>query len=195
MKSRKAVFLDRDGTINIDVNGYVNNPHDFELYPFAAEAISIINKLNFFVFVVTNQSGIARGYYSFEDLDEIHMKMKESLKDKDAEIDEIFFSPYHIKGKIEPYNMFHEDRKPNIGMFKKAQKKYRFDIKNSYMIGDKYTDIAFGKRAGLITILVFTGFGEKEFLNDRKSWEYQPDFVVKDLLVAANLISKLESQK
>ena len=80
-------------------------------------------------------------------------------------------------------------------MFKKAHEKYKFDIKNSYMIGDKYTDIAFGKKAGLITILVFTGFGKKEFLNDRNNWEYQPDFVVKDLLIAANLISKLESQK
>ena len=60
---RKAIFLDRDGTINIDINGYVNNPHDFELYPFAAEAISILNNMDFLVFIVTNQSGIARGYY------------------------------------------------------------------------------------------------------------------------------------
>ncbi len=192
---RKAIFLDRDGTINIDINGYVNNPHDFELYPFAAEAISIMNNMDFLVFVVTNQSGIARGYYSLKGLNEIHEKMNILLREKNAKVDEIFFSPYHIKGKIEPYNISHEDRKPHVGMFKKAHEKYKFNIKKSYMIGDKYTDIAFGKRAGLITILVFTGFGKKEFLNDRKSWEYQPDFVVKDMLVAANLISKLEGQK
>ena len=192
---KKAIFLDRDGTINIDINGYVNSPHDFELYPFAAEAISIMNNMDFLVFIVTNQSGIARGYYSLKDLNEIHEKMNFLLKEKKAIIDEIFFSPYHIKGKIEPYDISHEDRKPHIGMFKKANEKYKFDIKNSYMIGDKYTDIAFGKKAGLITILVFTGFGKKEFLNDRNNWEYQPDFVVKDLLIAANLISKQESQK
>ena len=192
---RKAIFLDRDGTINIDSNGYVNKPHDFELYPFAAEAISILNNMDFLVFIVTNQSGIARGYYSLKDLNKIHEKMIFLLREKNAKIDEIFFSPYHLKGKIEPYNISHEDRKPQIGMFKKAHKKYKFDIKNSYMIGDKYTDIAFGKKAGLITILVFTGFGKKEFLDDRKIWEFQPDFVEKDLIVAANLISKLESQK
>ncbi|NQV17369.1 MAG: HAD family hydrolase [Armatimonadetes bacterium] len=192
---KKAIFLDRDGTINIDINGYVKNPKDFELYPFAAEAISIMNNMDFLVFIVTNQSGIARGYYSLKDLNEIHEKMNFLLKEKNATVDEIFFSPYHIKGKIEPYNISHEDRKPQIGMFKKAHEKYNFTIKNSYMIGDKYTDIAFGKKAGLITILVFTGLGKKEFLNDRKSWEYQPDFVMKDLIVAANLISKLESQK
>jgi len=192
---KKAIFLDRDGTINIDINGYVNSPHDFELYPFAAEAISIMNNMDFLVFIVTNQSGIARGYYSLKDLNEIHEKMNILLREKNAKVDEIFFSPYHIKGKIEPYNISHKDRKPHIGMFKKAYEKYKFDIKKSYMIGDKYTDIAFGKKAGLITILVFTGFGKKEFLNDRNNWEYQPDFVVKDLLIAANLISKQESQK
>ncbi len=187
----KAVFLDRDGTINIDQNGYINNPDDFELFPFAAEAIFILNKLNYLIFVVSNQSGITRGYFTIEELEVIHQKMDKQLLKSRAKIDEIYFSPYHIEGKVEPYNIHHEDRKPGLGMFKKALKKYHFEIKKSFMIGDRYSDIVFGKKAGLSTILLLTGFGKDIFYNDRKKWEYQPDFVVKDLLVAVKLIEKL----
>ncbi len=186
-----AIFLDRDGTINMDKGGYINHPDDFELFPFAGEAISILNKPGYLVFVVSNQSGITRGYYTAEDLEKIHQKMEKQLQRCGAKIDEIFFSPYHIEGKIEPYNIHHEDRKPGLGMFKKALKKYRFDVKRSFMIGDRYSDIVFGKKAGLTTILLLTGFGKDIFYNDRKKWEYQPDYVVKDLLVAAKLIEKL----
>lgn len=189
--SIKAVFLDRDGTINIDQNGYINNPDDFELFPFAAEAISILNKLDYLVFVVSNQSGITRGYFTIEELEAIHQKMNNCLERSGAKIDEIYFSPYHIEGKVEPYNIHHEDRKPGLGMFKKALKKYHFEIKKSFMVGDRYSDIVFGKKAGLTTILLLTGFGKDIFYHDRKKWEYQPDFVVKNLLVAAKLIEKL----
>ena len=109
-KTIRAVFLDRDGTINIDQEGYINNPDDFELFPFAGEAISILNKLNYLVFVVTNQSGITRGYYSIEELETIHQKMDKQLLKSGAKIDEVYFSPYHIEGKVEPYNIHHEDR-------------------------------------------------------------------------------------
>jgi D,D-heptose 1,7-bisphosphate phosphatase len=186
----KAVFLDRDGTINIDKKGYVHDPDDFELYPFSAQAINIINKLDYLVFVVTNQSGIARAYYTLEDLKAIHLKMNKSLREAGARIDEIFFSPYHKEGSVEPFDIDHEDRKPGLGLFKKAFQKYHFEIKKSYMIGDKYTDIEFGKRAGLKTILLLTGDGENEFLNNRNNWIYKPDFIVKNLLAAAKLISK-----
>jgi len=189
-KPTKAVLLDRDGTINFD-SGYINKPENFELYPFTAEAISIWNKLGYLVIVVTNQSGITRGYYTFEDLDVIHRKMLTGLAAANAKIDDIFISPYHIKGTIPPYNIEHEDRKPGLGMFKKALKKYRFAINRSFMIGDRYADIAFGKKAGLKTILVLTGDGRKEFLENRRNWEYKPDFIVENLLVAAKFIKEM----
>ncbi len=188
----KAVFLDRDGTINPDKNGYINHPDDFELYPFAAEAISLLNKSGYLVFIVTNQSGIAREYYTFKDLEIIHKKMQDSLTEEGAKIDDIYISPYHIEGKLEPYNIDHEDRKPGLGMFRKALKKHNFHIKSSFMIGDRYADIAFGKKAGLTTFLVLTGDGKKEFYKNRDSWEYKPDFIVKNLMSAVKLINRLK---
>ncbi|MCF7792819.1 MAG: HAD family hydrolase [Candidatus Cloacimonetes bacterium] len=192
---KKAVFLDRDGTINSDENGYINKPEDFELYEFTAEAIRKLNEMDFLVFVITNQSGIARGFYTENEMNKIHQKMLKELQKHNAEITEIFHSPYHKDGKIAPFTIDHEDRKPGLGMFKKACEKYNFSIKESYMIGDKYADIEFGKKAGLTTILVRTGYGEKEFLENRKNWKYKPDFIAEHLLHAVLLIEKLEKKK
>jgi D-glycero-D-manno-heptose 1,7-bisphosphate phosphatase len=186
----KAIFLDRDGTINPD-GGYINHPDDFKLYPFTAKAIKKFNDMGYLVIVVTNQSGIARGYMTKEDLKKIHDKMIALLSKDGAAIDEIFYSPYHPEGTIEPYNVKSDERKPGLGMFYKALKKYKFSTKDSFMIGDKYSDIEFGKNAGLTTILVKTGDGEKEFLQNRHKWKVKPDFVVENLLSAANLIEKI----
>jgi D,D-heptose 1,7-bisphosphate phosphatase len=182
-----AVFLDRDGTVNHD-KGYISRPEDFNIYPYAGKAIKMLNDLRMLVFIVTNQSGVARGYYTLDDLDKIHSRMKEQLAEQGASIDGIYISPYFSEGTVDPYVVDHEDRKPNLGLFKKARREFSFSPKDSFMIGDRYSDIVFGKRAGLTTILVLTGDGEKEFLNNRKDWEYSPDYIVRDLLVAAKFI-------
>jgi D,D-heptose 1,7-bisphosphate phosphatase len=189
----KAIFLDRDGTVNKD-SGYISNPADFELYSFAAEAINRLHKLGYLVFVVTNQSGIARGFYTIEDLEAIHTKMNRLLAAENAYLDDIFSSPYHEEGHVKPFDKKHEDRKPGLGMFKKALSKYPISIKQSCMVGDRYTDIEFGKKAKLTTILVLTGDGEKEFYENFKNWEYKPDFVVENLLSAVDVIETLEKQ-
>ncbi|MCK4957382.1 MAG: HAD family hydrolase [Candidatus Cloacimonetes bacterium] len=186
----KAVFLDRDGTINQDFKGYISKPEDFHLYPFAAEAIKLLNEAGFLVFVITNQSGIARGYYTLEDLAKVHAKLNTELSKSGAKIDDIFVSPYHLEGSVEPYNVAHEDRKPNIGLFKQAKQKYNFKINESFMVGDKYSDIGFGKNSHLSTILVKTGEGAKEF-EERENWDFMPDFLVEDLLAAAKLILEI----
>lgn len=192
---QKAVFLDRDGTLNPDGKGYIHNPEEFELYPYAGEALKKLQDSGFLIFIVTNQSGIARGYYTLQDLEAIHLKMRELLQQQDVFLSEVFFSPYHKEGVVAPYNIDHEDRKPGLGLFHQARKKYAFDNKGSYMIGDKYTDIEFGKRAGLKTILVLSGNGFTEFRNDRSSWQYNPDYVVKDVLQASYLILSLEEKQ
>ena len=189
----KAVFLDRDGVINKD-SGYISHTDQFCLYPFAAESIKKLKSLGFLIFVVTNQSGIARGYYSLDDLEEIHQKMNDELKQAGTFVDEIFFSPYHQDGHIEPFNIFHENRKPGLGMFKEALKKYDFRINKSFMVGDRYTDIVFGKKAHLTTFLVQTGDGEKEFYKNRVNWKLKPDFIVKNLKSVVNVIEMLEIQ-
>ena len=190
---RRAIFLDRDGTINSDKDGYIKDSLDFRLYPFTRTALGKLKKSGFLLFLVTNQSGVARGYYDFNVLDKIHNKMQQKLAD--FAFDDIFISPYHKQGVVKPYNISHTDRKPGLGMLRKAQKKYTFSIKNSYMIGDKYSDIEFGKKAGLITILVLTGNGQTEFLQNRQVWKYQPDFITDNILVAAELIEKMEQNR
>jgi D,D-heptose 1,7-bisphosphate phosphatase len=188
----KAVFLDRDGVINNDKYGYVNNPDQFELFPWVPKAIEELNLLGFLVFVVTNQGGIARGYFTEQDLEKIHAKMLLQLKEKNAFINDIFYSPFYKEGTVEPYNIYSDCRKPGLGMFNKALKKYDFTIKESFMFGDRYSDIVFGKKAGLNTILVRSGLGEKEFLENRTNWEHKPDFIVDNLYSGVNLIKKLQ---
>lgn len=187
---RKAVFIDRDGTINSDEFGYIKKTREFILYPFTKKALEKIKELGFLVFIVTNQSGIARGYYTFRDLEKIHYKLLQEVgEDK---IDSIFISPYHQNGYVKPYNISHIDRKPQLGMFYEAMQKYDFNVKESYMIGDKYSDIEFGKKAELITILVLTGNGEEEFLENRENWQFKPDYIAENILVAAEIIENLE---
>lgn len=188
----KAVFLDRDGTINKDQQGYIKEPEKLILYEYAGRAIRILNEAGYKVIVVTNQSGIARGYYTKEQLQKVNDKMKKDLASEEARIDGIYFSPWHIEGIIEPYNIIHEDRKPDIGMYKKACRDFGINPKLSYMIGDKESDIGFAKNAGLTSILVKTGCGTREFMELRDQWQHYPDYMVEDLLSAAKLIMKLE---
>ena len=115
-KYAKAVFLDRDGTINSDEHGYINKPDDLHLYPFAAEAISKLNKMGYLVFVVTNQAGVAYGYFKIEDVEKINAKLVNDLAKGNAKVDEIFYSLCHRNGVVEPFNIYHKDRKPDIGM-------------------------------------------------------------------------------
>ncbi len=187
----KAVFMDRDGTINMDKHGYISTPEAFELYSFAGEAVSSINAMGFKAIIVTNQSGVARGYYTPEDLDAIHEKMHMNLKDSNAHIDAVYYCPYHKEGVVEPYNVSSSCRKPDIGMFKVACQEHDIDAAKSWMIGDKYSDIEFGHNAKLQTILVLTGNGKKEFFENRDTWKVKPDFIAPDLLTAVNLIKAL----
>ena len=187
----KAVFLDRDGTVNDDLNGYISDPKDFHLFPFAAEAIRALNGLGFKTIIVTNQSGIARGYYTEEHLELVHKFMTDELAKENAFIDLVLYSPYHEEGTVEPFNKEHISRKPNSGMFFDALKKFPIKARSSYMIGDKAADIEFGKNNGLTTILVKTGYGAETW-EDRDNLKVLPDFVVENLLSAANLIKVLD---
>jgi len=187
----KVVFLDRDGTINIDNHGYIKDPDDFLIYPNTAIAVKLLNQLKFKVVVVTNQSGISRGYFTFAEVNKIHDKMLAILAKESGFIDDILISPYHPKGVIKPYNIAHEDRKPSIGLLKKYYAKCNFNTSKSYIIGDKISDIELGNNFNLNTILVLTGEGKKTFLN-RNNLSLQPDFVVKDLWEAAKIIKILD---
>ena len=142
----RAVFIDRDGTINVNY-GYINNPNDFKMYPSVAKGIKLLKKNGFKIIIITNQSGISRGYFSEKSLEEIHEKMKKELSKEDAKVDAIYYCPHHPDEKC-------NCRKPKPGMLETAIKDFDIDIENSYIIGDRMLDVEAGRAVGCKTVLV-----------------------------------------
>ena len=136
---RPAAFLDRDGFINKE-KGYLYRIDDFEWIEGAKESIKYLNDNGYYVFVVTNQSGISKGYYSEEDVIYLHNYINNELKSINAHIDEFFYSPFHPDNTKDYLNLSHL-RKPDTGMLKLAATKWSIDKSNSFLIGDKLTDI------------------------------------------------------
>jgi len=190
---RRAVFLDRDGTISPDKFGYIKDPEIYHLYPETGKALRMFRDLGFLIFIVTNQSGIARAYLSEDDLARVHQKMQNLISQEGVKLDGIYYAPYHRDGIVEPFNVHHEDRKPGIGMFKQAMSDFSFDPSRSYMIGDRNTDIGFAHNAGLKSILLLTGNGAEEFRQLRTCPDLKrPDFICANILTAAELIQRFD---
>jgi D-glycero-D-manno-heptose 1,7-bisphosphate phosphatase len=157
---KHAVFLDRDGTINIEKD-YLYQAAEFEFIAGVPEAIRLLNQAGFFVVVVTNQSGVARGYYTEEDVEILHRHISCELERYDAHVDAWLYCPHHPSGRGS-YALPCDCRKPMPGMLKDAARRYNIDLQNSTMIGDKRADIEAGLAAGCRTILVRTGYGADE---------------------------------
>jgi histidinol-phosphate phosphatase family protein len=174
--SNRAVFLDRDGTINEDP-GYIGDPKNFELLPGAAKAIRMLNEAGLLVFIVSNQSGLARGYFKEEDLLKVNAHMFKLLDEEDAYIDGIYYCPHHPDDGC-------ECRKPELELVERAIKEHALDIKDSFVVGDKLTDIELGLKTGAKSVLVLTGYGREE----REKLETQPDHISENLLAAAEWI-------
>ncbi len=157
----KVVFLDRDGTINVEVD-YLHKKEDFKFEENADKAIKIINDLGYKVIVVTNQSGIARGYYTENDLKTLHVYLDEELNKIGAKVDAYYYCPHHPNAKLDEYKIDCECRKPEIGMFMEAAKDFSIDFSKSIIVGDKISDLEAGVRLGMKTVLVETGHGTEE---------------------------------
>jgi len=178
---RKAVFLDRDGTIARDVH-YCRRPEDFELLPTVPKAIRLLNENGFKVIVVTNQSGITRGYFTEETLTQIHEKMKDELAKYGARVDAIYYCPHHPDDGC-------ECRKPGTALFRKAAQEHNIDLRSSYVVGDMQMDIDAGKALGCKTVLVTTGpQGGNDVLNS-------PDYFASSLLDVTKWIMIDSQQK
>ena len=147
--ARPAAFLDRDGVINVDY-GYVGNPIDFTLVDGAAEAIALLNRSGYLVFVVTNQSGIGQGYYTEEDFHALTVHMKSLLAQQGATIDDIRYCPFHPEAKTSRYRAArHPWRKPAPGMILDLLQFWDCDINSSFLIGDSPRDIEAANSAGI----------------------------------------------
>lgn len=156
----KAVFIDRDGTINVEKE-YLYQIADFEFIPGVPEAIKMLNHAGFLVIVVSNQSGIARGYYTEDDVDNLHRHINRMLENSGAQVDAWLYCPHHPAGRGS-YALPCDCRKPSPGMLKEAALRYNIDLTCSVMIGDKKVDIDAGLSAGCSSILVRTGYGAEE---------------------------------
>tara|TARA_B110000027_G_scaffold101752_1_gene107608 strand:+ start:961 stop:1494 length:534 start_codon:yes stop_codon:yes gene_type:complete len=150
-KKTKVAFLDRDGVINsCKVNrGYICHIKDFKWIKGVKKTIKFLKLNNYKVIIVTNQSGVARGYFSIDDVYTLHKFLKIELKKFGTKVDEIFFCPFHKDGVVKKYKKKSNLRKPGIGMFLKANKIWNVDKKNSFMIGDQITDMQFAKKVGI----------------------------------------------
>lgn len=171
-QKQKAIFLDRDGTINKS-NGFITKPEQFELIPGVTEAVKKINKSGYLAIVITNQPVIARGDCTFEDLAEIHAKMETELGKKGAFIDGLYFCPHHtdkgFAGERPEYKCNCECRKPKPGLILKASSDYNIDLSQSYMVGDGKNDIEAGKLAGCKdSVLVSDSYTLLDFVNSLK---------------------------
>lgn len=187
MMKSKAVFLDRDGTINEEM-GYINHPSRFMIYDFVPEAIKILNQCGFLVLVVTNQSGVARGYFDEKLVQILHKQLTDQVRNGGGKIDRIYYCPHHPTEGIGAYRVDCACRKPRSGMIDMAIKEFDIDLKKSYMVGDRYKDIVFGKKLGLKTIMVLTGYGLGEYTYQRKQWTEYPDIISPNLLEASREI-------
>ncbi len=185
---KRAIFLDRDGTLSFE-RGYIDRPEKFEIYPFTPSALKLLKDLGFLLVVITNQSGVARGFFSLETLNKVHEKMERELEKYGIKLDGIYFCPHHpsttgICGC----------RKPNTGLVERACKELAIDPSASYVIGDKWSDIELGKRVGAKTILVLTGYGKMEIM-DGVLKRLKPDIVAENILHASKIIKDLEEKK
>jgi D-glycero-D-manno-heptose 1,7-bisphosphate phosphatase len=184
---RPAVFIDRDGTIN-EQRGYINHISRFILLPHAGKAIFLLNKHHYITVVTSNQSGVARGYFPIELVEETNQVLMRELAKEDAHVDGIYFCPHHPDGVLPKYSKQCGCRKPNIGLIEKARCELDIDMERSYVIGDRWLDIEFAHNANLPGILVLTGYGigDLEYVVPQKG--IKPIFVAEDLLGAVRWI-------
>ncbi|MDE6962716.1 MAG: HAD family hydrolase [Lachnospiraceae bacterium] len=169
-RKRPAVFLDRDGVLTKE-KSYVSSAEDLEIFSYTAECVRQIHEKGYYAIVITNQSGIARGLFAEKEL----VKMNDILIEE-TDVDAIYYCPHHPDGKIDKYRKVCSCRKPETGLLEAAARDFAIDMQRSWMVGDRAGDILTGKRAGIRTILLESGYGLA-----RLEEEVTPDYILNDL--------------
>ena len=185
----RAVFLDRDGTINREVD-LLREVGQLRLLPGAAEGIRALNRMGYRVIVVTNQSVVARGWVTEAKLQSIHRALEARLRRRGARLDAIFYCPHHPDADLPRYRVRCRCRKPGIGLIRRAGRELGVAMRGSFMVGDSTRDILAGRRARLDTILLGTGYAGKD-----GKYAVRPDHAASDLASAARLIGRLRKSR
>ena len=186
MKS-PAVFIDRDGTISEEV-GYINHPSRFRSFPYSGEAIKKLNDNKWLAILVTNQAGVARGYFSEDLVVSVHEKLEADLAQQHAKLDAIYYCAHHPTVGEPPYRLDCDCRKPRPGLITRATKDFDIDLTTSWMVGDRYSDVELARNAGLRSAFVLSGYGRGELEYQSSGWKLKPDLVCENLLQAVESI-------
>lgn len=184
---RLAVFIDRDGTLSEEV-GYINHPSRFRLFPYAANAIKLLNENGWLTIVTTNQAGVARGYFAEDMIATVHEAMTRDLARDGARIDAIYYCAHHPSVGEPPYRFDCDCRKPMPGLISRAARDFEIELSESWMVGDRYSDIQLARNAGVKSAFVLSGYGRGEWEHQRATWTEQPDLVGENLLAAVEAI-------
>ena len=181
----RAVFLDRDGTI-IEEVGYLDRPERVEFFPWTIDAVRVLNRAGLAVVLVSNQSGVARGFFSEAVVDEVHRRMAAMLNEGGAHIDAYYYCPHHPDGKVPAFTRKCECRKPGRALVDKAARELGIDPARSFVVGDRWLDIALGQAVGAQSVLVRTGYGASE--EDKQPADVKADAIVDNLIAASSWI-------
>jgi len=190
--TQRAVFIDRDGTLSEEV-GYINHPSRFRLFPYAGAAIKQLNKHGWLAIVTTNQAGVARGYFAEEMIATVHESMTFQLEQSGARLDAIYYCAHHPSVGEPPYRFDCDCRKPRPGLISRAAGDFKIDLSQSWMVGDRYSDVEVARNAGVKSALVLSGYGRGEWENQSSNWKHQPDLVAENLLEAVAAIVRQTS--
>lgn len=183
----RAVFIDRDGTISEEV-GYINHASRFRLFPYSASAIKLLNENGWLAILTTNQAGVARGYFSEDLIQTVHERMTAALENDGARLDAIYYCAHHPSVGEPPYRFDCDCRKPKPGLLSRAARDFDIDLSESWMVGDRYSDVQLARNAGVKSMFVMSGYGRGEWEHQRESWNAQPDLLAENLLEAVRLI-------
>jgi len=191
---RRAVFLDRDGTVAEEV-GYVNHASRIRLLPGSAGAVKRVRDAGFLAVVVTNQAGVARDYFEEFVVHQANRRLVELLEREGAALDGIYYCPHHPREGAPPYRQDCECRKPRPGMLRQAAQDLGIDLTRSYMVGDGVVDVGAARAAGVVPVLVLTGYGRGHLEHRRSRWTVEPEHIAEDLSEAVEWILERERRE
>lgn len=184
---KPVVFLDRDGTLIEEVN-FLLKEEQIKVFPDTIEALRLLREAGFLLIVVSNQSGVARGFLSEERVEELNRVVFSQMRMLGCVPDAFYFCPAHPEAEDEKYRRDLHCRKPETGMAEQAALRFEIDFRHSYAVGDKLADVGLGQNLGGKGALVLTGYGRQEYDSLSDDSEYQPDFIADNILLAARWI-------
>lgn len=187
MSAKPAIFMDRDGTLSHEV-GYVNHPSRFRIYPWTLAAVRAINRASWLAVVVTNQAGVARGYFPESVFDEVQGRLRGEVEAGGGRFDAVYACLHHPSVGEPPYREHCDCRKPRPGLLHRAEKELGADLRRSWVIGDRYSDVQLAWNVGAQGALVKSGYGLGELTYLSPGWAKQPDLVAENLLEAVERI-------